>query len=145
MIYFDTAYLAKCYLNEPGSEKVRTLAAADGRVACCVFGRLELAATFQRNFREKKISARQREIIFAQLELDERNHLWTWLPFTANLLQQTADKFRKLNPSLFLRAADALHLACAAEHGFKEIYSNDRRLLEAAEAFKLKGRDILSR
>jgi hypothetical protein len=26
MIYFDTAYLAKCYLNEHGSDEVRNLA-----------------------------------------------------------------------------------------------------------------------
>jgi hypothetical protein len=40
MIYFDTAYLAKCYLNEHGSGEVRDLALSDGRVSCCEYARV---------------------------------------------------------------------------------------------------------
>ena len=29
MIYFDTSYILKCYLNEPQAEKVRDLAERD--------------------------------------------------------------------------------------------------------------------
>jgi beta-galactosidase len=42
----------------------------------------------------------------------------------------------------FLRAADALHLACAAIHGFEEVYSNARHFLAAAA---LGGVDSLTR
>lgn len=143
MIYFDTAYLAKCYLNEHGSDAVRKLAAESARVACCAFGRIELAATLQRNLREGKITRRQCRVIWSQFDLDESNHIWTWLPVTPELLAGVTKNIRAMKTTTYLRAADALHLACAVEHGFKEVYSNDRHLLAAAGAFKIKGRNVI--
>ena len=35
MIYFDAAYIAKCYLNEPDADRVREVAyGADGLASC---------------------------------------------------------------------------------------------------------------
>lgn len=143
MIYFDTAYLAKCYLNEDGSDEVRKLASESPRVACCGFGRLELAATIHRNLREGKISRLQWRLILEQFDLDESNRIWTWLPITPQLLANATERYRAMKPATCLRAGDALHLTCASEHGFKEIFSNDRHLLAAASAFKIKGRNVI--
>jgi len=144
MIYFDTDYLAKCYLNERGSDEVRKLAGESSRVASCAFARLELAATIHRNLREEKITIHQSKVIFAQFDLDESNHIWTWLPVSPEFLAGATEKFRNMKPSTYLRGADALHLTCAVEHGFKEIYSNDRHLLAAATTFKIKGINIVT-
>lgn len=46
-------------------------------------------------------------------------------------------------PFCFLRPADALHFATATEYRFSKIYSNDRRLLEAAPLFGLRGVDVI--
>jgi predicted nucleic acid-binding protein len=143
MIYFDTAYLAKCYLNEHGSDEVRRLASEAGRVACCSFGRIELAATIHHNLREGKINQAQSRMIWKQFDLDESNSVWTWLEVSPGLFAEVMQRLRGLKSSVYIRAADALHLACAAEHGFKEIYSNDRHLLAAAVTFKVEGRNII--
>jgi len=47
--------------------------------------------------------------------------------------------FASAPSTTYLRAADALYLATAAEHGFTEIYSNDKHLLAAAPLFGLVG------
>ena len=81
MIYFDTSYILKCYLNEPKVEH--------------------------------------------------------------SLLDSVCAAFESLPDKAPLRAGDAQHLACAREHGFREIYSNDRYLLNAAPEFGLVGKNVI--
>lgn len=144
MIYFDTADLAKCYLNERGSDEVRQLAVKAGRVACSCFGKVELAATIHRNLREGKITAAESKLIWKQVDQDEAASLWTWLEISHELIIKAMRQFRSLKPEVFIRSADALHLVCAVGYGFKEIYSNDRHLLNAASSFKINGCNIIS-
>jgi hypothetical protein len=44
VIYFDAAYIAKCYLNEPGADRVREEAYAADGLASCELARLEFAS-----------------------------------------------------------------------------------------------------
>lgn len=143
MIYFDTAYLAKCYLREPGCEAVRLLATSAGRIACCEMGRVELNAVFHRHLREGKLTSEQFHIVFAQFAADEVDVLWKWLPVTSRLLAKTGNAFRQLPSGVFVRAADALHLTCTRENGFDMVYTNDQHMLAAAETFGIEGRNIL--
>jgi hypothetical protein len=59
MIYFDTSYLLKCYLAEPGHEAVRALARDQGPVACCTLGRTEWQAGIHRHLREGRLAPDQ--------------------------------------------------------------------------------------
>jgi len=77
--------------------------------------------------------------ISRQFEQDERAGLWDWLPVNDLVIRRACDAFERLPANVFLRSADALHLACAAENRFTQIYSGDRILLEAASYFGLEG------
>jgi len=67
------------------------------------------------------------------------------LPLTTTVIDQVSNAFLHLPANVVLRAGDAIHLATAAEAGFREIYSNDRHLLAAASLFKLKGINPLAK
>lgn len=143
MIYFDTAYLAKCYINEIGSGEVRKLAGTTTRVACCEYGRVELIAAFHRAAREGRIDEHYFGVILSQFDRDEEDELWNWLPLTPALLGSAFLEYRHLPRSVFLRTADAIHLCCARDAGFDTIYSNDSHLLLAAPHFGLRGENVI--
>jgi predicted nucleic acid-binding protein len=141
VIYFDAAYIAKCYLNEPGADKVRRLAQDAAGLASCELGRLEFFCIVQRHVRES-ITPREARDVIADFTEDEDAGVWRWLPVTSSLVRDVCARVRGLPRTAFLRAGDALHLGCAREHGFREVYTNDQRMLAAARHFGLVGADV---
>jgi predicted nucleic acid-binding protein len=144
MIYCDTAYLLKYYVGEPGSDEVRGLIDSQVAVASLGLARLELAAAFHRKLREAQIDKRAHRLLIQQFESDCHSGIWTWLDSGAALVEKAAARYTSLSARVFLRASDALHLTCALENGFREIYSNDTHLLAAAKHFGLRGKNIIT-
>ena len=144
MTYYDTAYLAKCYLREPGSARVRAHATEAGRIACCELGQVELAGVFHRHLREGRLTPAEYGVLLRQFQSDQDLGIWEWLPVDALTLLEARRRFHKLSPRFFLRSADAIHLASALLHGFREVYSNDRHLLAACPVFDILGRNLLT-
>lgn len=140
MLYFDTSYLVRLYIQEPGWEKVCELSAKHA-IACCSLGRTELYASFHRKLREKHLSVSNYELLIAQFE-HERKHL-KWLPFSEAVIERVNATYVHLPSNAFLRSADAIHLASAAEAGLSEIYTNDRNILACARYFGLAGINVL--
>lgn len=143
MTYFDTAYVAKCYLNDPGAEDVRALARRSDRLCSCAWARVEFGAVLHRHRREGHLSLRDARRILRFFAEDEDSGVWTWFAITPILLQQAAESFDRLPRGAFLRAADAVHLTCAKENGLEEVHSNDRHLLACAQYFGLRPVNIL--
>jgi len=73
---------------------------------------------------------------------DLRDGVWSLLPLTELLLFRAESQISSLPQSLCLRAGDAIHLTAAQSAGFAEIWSNDKRLLQAAPAFGLTGKSV---
>jgi hypothetical protein len=143
MIYFDTAYLLKCYVKESGWEEARGLARQHERVACSIYGKMEVHAALHRKLREGDLLPEQLKTIFQQLDLDENQRLWIWLPLTESIIAGVISAIRSIPGQVFLRTADALHLVTAENNRFREIYSNDTHLLAAAGHFGLIGKNVI--
>ncbi len=143
MIYFDAAYIAKCYLNEPDAEKVISLASKSDGLCSCEFGRLEFVSVLKRHRREGHLTGRQAMNVLHRLDLDEQTGVWLWLPVASGLIRSVCERITKLPKRIPIRAGDALHLECARENGMKEIYTNDPHMLACASFFGLKGINIL--
>jgi predicted nucleic acid-binding protein len=139
MIYLDAAYIAKFYLAEPDSARVRQFIISAGNVACSIHGRIEVCAVCHRKLRENAVTQAKFTANLAQFDLDCAAGAWNWLPMTASVIGIAKSRIAALSPTVFLRAADALHLACALENGHSEIYTNDKHLLAAAPHFGLSG------
>jgi predicted nucleic acid-binding protein len=104
---------------------------------------VELVAAFHRKAREGAIAWPAFSTLVRQFEADEQAGLWTWLPVTADLLNDAILAYQKLPAAVFLRALDSLHLAAARRAGVREIYSSDRHLLAAAPHFGLRGVNVI--
>lgn len=143
MIYFDTAYILKCYVKEHGWEKVREFACGHDRIVCSVYGRLELHAALHRKLREGELTSKHLDIILRQLRVDESVKLWEWLPLSGPVMAAIEDTFANLSRSVFLRTGDAVHLLSAREFGCTAVHSNDRHLLAAAPHVGMTGRDVI--
>jgi predicted nucleic acid-binding protein len=143
MIYFDTAYVVKCYLPEPGFGQVRSLLNHHQSAACCIFGRLEFTAAIQRAVRERRLHANAVTTIQSILAADDDSGLWNWLPLTTALLESAAIAIRMAPVTVAIRAADALHLVSARESGCGQIYTNDRHVIAAAPHFGMQAINII--
>jgi predicted nucleic acid-binding protein len=101
-----------------------------------------MASLFQRHFRERELTQRQVRSLWQAFEEDLAEEVWNLLPVSDALLRRAAAALRALPPNVSLRAGDAVHLTAARDHGFSEIWTNDRRMLEAAPHFGIRGRSV---
>lgn len=143
MRYFDTAYILKLYIKEDGSEAVMRAANESGGLGSSALAVSELHAALHRNLRDGCLGRAEFRAVLRRFDADVARGMWHWLPVSMSVHQRVASLYRELPAPVRLRAADAIHLATAAEHGFQTVYSNDRHLLDAAPHFGLTGVNVI--
>ena len=107
-------------------------------------GEAELVAAFHRKLREGALPLRSYRAVFAQFECDRAADAFRWLPAGPTVLEMVREVYADLPRAVFLRGADALHLATASVNGLKSVYSHDRHFLAAAGHFGLKGVNVVN-
>ncbi len=140
-MYFDTSYIAKFYLNEPASRRVRELVRKADVIHSSLWAMAEFHAVLHRRMRE---GASPRDVRDLALRFSEHveDGLWTLIPVTEALLRRTSALMVSAPRDLFLRTADAVHLTTAHEIGERAVWTNDRHMLAAAAYFGLTGQSV---
>ena len=141
--YFDSTYLFKLQCVEHGTEEVRAHASSVRSLCSAVHARAEFVSTCHRKIREGHANHVHLRAMLDQFHLDCREGAIQLLPLSDSVFERVNSFYLSAPSDKPLRAADALHLACAAEHGFMEVYSNNRHLLAAAPLFGMKGINVI--
>jgi predicted nucleic acid-binding protein len=140
--YFDSAYLVKCYLQDPESDRVRELVKRVEQVYSSALCIAEVSCALHRSVREKAITRAEASHLRAIFLQDVSIGTVTMIPVTDIILRTVEATVAGMPDTIFLRAGDAIHLASAQLEGFAEIWSNDRHMLKAAPHFGITGRSI---
>ena len=141
-VYFDTAYIAKCYVNEADSTEVRALLRKVGHGTSSALCIPEIAAVLLRHLREGALERKHATQLRDQFMEDVREGVWTTIPLGGAFLDRVAGRIATLDRRTPVRAGDAIHLWAANEAGLGEVWTNDRHMLAAAPQFGVKGRSV---
>jgi predicted nucleic acid-binding protein len=141
--YYDANYLFKLQCVENGTAEVRAHAATVNILCVAAHGRAEFASAAFRKVRESAATPQDYQLALAQVKTDAATGNLQFLPLTDTIIDRVESVFAAAPATTYLRAADAMHLATAAENGFTEIYSNDKHLLAAAPLFGLLGVNVI--
>ena len=107
--------------------------AASDFVACAQHGRAEVISAFHRKLQERAISARLYEITLREFLNETRGGACRCLPLSERVFERAELVYARL-PATILSTAS---------HGFRDIHSNDTKLLSAAPHFGLRGLNVI--
>jgi len=139
-VCLDACYLAKLLCEEPDSRRVAALVADHDTVVCAAHGRAEVATTLCRKRREGAITQAEHARATDRLAALAAQGSVRWLPLVDAVYGRIERVYGAESAGLHVRSADALHLACAAEHGYTVLWSSDRQMQVGAVAFGIECR-----
>jgi uncharacterized protein len=141
-VYFDTSYIAKFYFNERESSRVRELVRKADTIYSSLWALAEFHSVLHRRLREGVSSQSDTRELAARFSKHIENGLWNLIPVNEALLRRTSALMISAPRDLFIRTADAVHLTTAQELGERDVWTNDRHMLAAANYFGLAGRSV---
>ncbi len=131
-IYFDTSALAKWYINESKSDEVEKYIQNHGPVDISEITVVEMRTLLARRRREKNISARIENKIFATFQDDIRLRFLNCHPLPSGLAAAAINLISVLS-DIPLRTLDTLHLVIAEEIQAGVLATADRIMARGAE------------
>jgi predicted nucleic acid-binding protein len=135
-IYFDTSALAKWYVHEARSEDVEAYIQEHGPVAISDLTVVELRSLLARRRRERSMTARVENEIFATFQEDIRQRFLICHPLPPDWASGTVNLLSTL-PDVPLRTLDAMHLLIARETSTEVLATADQVMAAGATALGL--------
>jgi hypothetical protein len=102
-----------------------------------------MIGAFQRKLREGAVRPSAYAALLGQVYAQIESGASRWLSQEEEVFSPIREVYQKLPASAFLCAADAIHLATAAESGIRIVDSNDAHLLADAQHFAIQGKNII--
>ena len=99
-LYLDSAYIAKCYLPEPGGRQVRQMVHGENELHSSAWCLAEMACLFHRQIREKRLTRQQVSQLENHFHQDVENGIWSLWPVSEALLRSVAVAVRHLAPEV---------------------------------------------
>jgi len=90
MYYFDSAYVVKCYLNDPDSERVRDLVRTPVPLYSSALCISEVTCAIHRRYRERQLTRKQMLDTTAAFRSHIELGTWTLVPLSESLLMGRA-------------------------------------------------------
>ena len=123
-MYLDTTYIAKFYLNEPESPRVRDLVRGAQTIHSSLWALAEFHSVLHRHIREGAVLPQDAKDLALRFAEHVKNGLWNLVPVHETLLRRTGAWMISAPRHLFIRTADAVHLSTAHEIGESEVWTN---------------------
>lgn len=136
MIYLDTSFIAPLVIAESSSDAVEALVMSvkSSELATSMWTQIELASLTARKLRVGELSASEAGAVSHKFTQVLAEYFQILLPTAADYASAT--RFLEV-PKTGLRAGDAFHLAIAANHGAKKIFTLDQGFIKAGKQLKL--------
>jgi predicted nucleic acid-binding protein len=126
-LYADSSALAKKYVQETGSKKMRDMLQDTSELAFSIILIPEIASALNRRLRENKLTKNDYQYIKNKFIEDVNDAV------VLQITPEVVDGSLKLLEQNILRAMDALHIACALEWECDSFITADKRQLRAAD------------
>ena len=136
MIYLDTSFIVPLVISEHSSDAIEALVVKvkPGDLATSLWTQIEIASLVARKVRMGELTVEEADAVRREFRkiLDESFEVM--LPTASDF--DTARDYLE-TPKTGLRAGDAFHLAIAANHGARKIWSRDQGFIKAGKQIKL--------
>lgn len=135
-MYLDTSVVVKLYTREPDSAECERIAAGH-RILSSELLYPELWSALLAKERRGVISPDERARVWQLFEFHLLDEVVELVNLDGQVLREAAEMIARVHPQVPLRTLDAIHLATFAGIEAGPLFTNDRRMIEAARLMAL--------